>query len=163
MTISPTTSHSSNDRPMPHPETRPWPSAFEGSNAGLDQFQQEWLRRLSAVETRVAGLEAPVGYIVAEVEAAALEVEAAALARLQQSFGETIRQACEGMKRYAAACKESRLVELEAEIEHKLEPFLIRSQTTIRDLEQRLASLTRQQQDLHTHISQAKAPDYSQV
>lgn len=155
--------YSGKDRPAPHPGTHSWPSASEGFHIVPDQFEQEWLQRLSIVETRVADVESLVANIAAEVEAAALEVEAAALARLQQSFGETIRHACEGMKRYAMACKESRLVELEAEIEHKLEPFLSRSQMTINDLEQLLASIIKQQQDLRTLSSQAKARDYSQV
>jgi hypothetical protein len=125
--------------------------------------QQEWFQRLSAIETRIAGVEALAGSIAAEVEAAALEVEAAALARLKQSFGETIRQACEGIKRYAVACKESRLIELEAELERKTEPLLSRSQMTISDLERLMESIIRQQQDFHAHSSQASVHDYSQV
>jgi hypothetical protein len=133
------------------------------SRTNLDQFQQEWLQRLGAVEARIACMETLAGNVAAEVEAAALEVEAAATARLKQSFGETIRQACEGMKRYAVACKESRLIELEAELERKMEPFLSRSQMTINDLEQLLESIIRQRQNIHAHTSQATAHDYSQV
>jgi len=142
--------------PVSHPETRPWSSVSEGSHTGLDQFQQEWLQRLSALETRITRVEALVGN-------AAAEFEAATLTRLHQALGETIRQACERIKRYAVACKESRLIELEAEIERKMEPIINRSQMTISDLEQLLASIIRQQQDLRAHTSQARMHDYSQV
>lgn len=165
-----TASHSGKDRPVDTrsdssspSETNLWTSLSTESRTNLDQFQKEWLQRLGAVEARVACMEALAGNVAAEVEAAALEVEAAALARLKQSFGETIRQACEGLKRYAVACKESRLIELEAEIERKTEPLLSRSQVTISDLERLMESIIRQQQNFHAHTSQASVHDYSQV
>lgn len=110
------------------------PPATRRRTASSDPEQSQ---TLSAIEARITGLEA-------RVEKATAEFEAGALAQLQQSFGEAIGQARERIKHYAVACGESRLVGLEAELEHRLEPFLNRSQTAISDLE-RLSEAIRQE------------------
>lgn len=140
----------------PSPSERRQAPVHAGPPRGLDRSPQDWQQMLSAIDERIAGLEA-------RVEKASAELETGALARLQQSFGETVRQACEQIKRYAVACRESRLAELEAELEHKLEPFLSRSQMTISDLERLLESIARQQQSLRAPTSQTRVHDYSQM
>lgn len=102
---------------------------------------------LSVIETRIAGLEA-------RVKKATTAFEAGALTQLQQSFGEVIGQARERIKRYAVACGESRLVDLEAELERRLEPFLNRSQTAFSDLERLSEALRQQQAAWETRMAQ---------
>jgi deoxyribodipyrimidine photolyase len=107
---------------------------------------------LSALNTRIAGLEA-------RVERATTEFETGALARLHQSFKEVIKQAQERLKHYAEACGESRLVALEAELERHVAPFLNRSQAAINDLERLLETLRQEQTAWETRMAQRHQQD----
>jgi chromosome segregation ATPase len=133
----------------PEPSQGEWFSApeYAGSSANPD-----WQQIVSAIDTRIAGFEA-------RLEQATAEFEAGALTRLQQSFGDAITQARERMKHYANACGESRLVGLEAELEHRLEPFLNRSQAAINDLEQLLETLRQEQTVWQARMAQWHQPD----
>lgn len=125
--------------PVPSPGEQRRTPVRQEPPGGPDRSPQDWRQMiLSAVDARIAGFEA-------RVEQATAEFEAGALARLQQSFGEAITQARERMKHYANACGESRLVGLETELEHRLEPFLNRSQAAISDLERLLDALRQEQ------------------
>ena len=133
----------------PEPTPSEWLSApeYRGSAAHPD-----WQQIVSAIDARIAGFEA-------RLEQATAEFEASALARLQQSFGEAITQARERMKHYATACGESRLVGLEAELEHRLEPFLNRSQSAINDLERLLDTLRQDQAAWEARMGQRHQQD----
>jgi hypothetical protein len=116
---------------------------------GLTRPPQDWQQMLSAIDERIADLEA-------RVEKATAELETGALTRLQQSFAEGIRQAGERIDRDVAAFQESHLVGLEAELEQRSARILNRSQAAIYEMAQRLESLRQEHEAWESRMAQRR-------